>query len=158
MNALYTICTTIQTALNQEPAPQREDLDASVDSTQLEASIDPAALQRLKDIGFPEQRCIKALLLCNMDVSAATEYLLNQEHNPAADQPLVAPKSVKTAHGKFKPDPAAYHALLEMGFVERDVLAALQLTHNNFDQAVRPARIHGLHLVCSKLLLKDRLW
>lgn len=45
------------------------------------------------------------------------------------------PKSQRTPDGVFRADPAAFRGLTDMGFAESDVVAALQLSHNNFQVA-----------------------
>jgi len=45
-------------------------------------------LQMLISMGFPEGRCRKALLLNRLDVSAATDWLIEHIEDPEADTPL----------------------------------------------------------------------
>jgi hypothetical protein len=47
-----------------------------------------AALKSLTDMGFPESRCRKALLLNNMDVEAALGWICDHLEDPALDDPL----------------------------------------------------------------------
>lgn len=47
-----------------------------------------AALQALKDMGFPEARCKKALLLNNMDMEAALAWILDHIEDEDIDDPL----------------------------------------------------------------------
>lgn len=139
--------------------------------------MDKEALCALCEMGFPENRASKALVLNQMNVEQAMEWLFRHGDDPDIDEPLKvgihrcyskvnvpklcvntswtfhvilwpniapletllllwsilqAPKPQETARGLFTPDMVAYRGLLDMGFAEKDVVAALQLAHNNF--------------------------
>jgi DNA-binding transcriptional MerR regulator len=54
----------------------------------LSSGENAAALQALKDMGFPESRCKKALLLNNMDVEAALGWICDHMNDDDIDDPL----------------------------------------------------------------------
>jgi len=89
----------------------------------------------MEDMGFPSTRAKKALVLNNMNLEAACSWLFQHGDDPDIDEPLVAPKTKKTAGGMFRADAVAFRGLMDMGFLEPDVMAALQLAHNNFQVA-----------------------
>jgi hypothetical protein len=54
----------------------------------LNAGENAVALQSLKDMGFPEARCKKALLLNNMDMEAALGWICDHMEDDDVDDPL----------------------------------------------------------------------
>ena len=110
---------------------------------------DPDAMATLLDMGFPEARAKKALLLHRNHPGAAMEWLLELGDGPEADAELtdVEIRQVMSTIGAsptvFRaprepagdPDEADVQRLVEMGFPREEVLAALRATHNNHDAA-----------------------
>ena len=110
---------------------------------------DPDAMATLLDMGFPEARAKKALLLHRNHPGAAMEWLLEVGDGPEADAELtdVEIRQVMSTIGAsptvFRaprepagdPDEADVQRLVEMGFPREEVLAALRATHNNHDAA-----------------------
>jgi Kip1 ubiquitination-promoting complex protein 2 len=117
---------------------------------------DPSAMARLLDMGFPETRARKALLLHRNHPRAAMEWLLEVGDGPEADSELTATQihqlvnfsGVGGAGGGLLlqrrrettgetegPDETIVQQLVEMGFPREDVMAALAATHNDHDAA-----------------------
>lgn len=70
------------------------------------AHVDAEALRQLTDMGFAEGRAAKALVLCDMSVGAAMEWLLTHESDAEADTPISAPPARTSRAGStFRPDP-----------------------------------------------------
>eukprot|EP00049_Salpingoeca_infusionum_P008785 m.144453 g.144453 ORF g.144453 m.144453 type:complete len:420 (-) comp14129_c0_seq2:240-1499(-) len=101
-----------------------------------ESEVDATALDQLLQMGFPKLHCIKALLAARMDPEAAMLWLLDQPQE-VLDAPITPPpKPSKSKFGKkANINGVAYRQLSEMGFEEDDIMAALLLTHNNFQSA-----------------------
>merc|ERR1711934_609230 len=51
-------------------------------------TADPALVKNLVEMGFPEARSTKALLLNGNDLNAAMEWLINHAEDPDVDVPL----------------------------------------------------------------------
>lgn len=110
---------------------------------------DPDAMATLLDMGFPEGRAKKALLLHRNHPGAAMEWLLEVGDGPEADAELtdVEIQQVMSTIGVSQtifrpprepagdPDEADVQRLVEMGFPREEVLAALRATYNNHDAA-----------------------
>uniref|UniRef100_K1R293 Ubiquitin-associated domain-containing protein 1 n=1 Tax=Magallana gigas TaxID=29159 RepID=K1R293_MAGGI len=134
------------------------------DPTQTEQEIDAAALKKLCDMGFPQNRAKKALLLNSMSVTSAMEWLIQHESDPDIDEPLPGTSTSKeegavggreensfTTNGhqttnilqslreyrrrEFKPNHTVLQNLIEMGFDEKDALEALRISRNNQNDA-----------------------
>lgn len=132
--------------------------------TQIEQEIDAAALKKLCDMGFPQNRAKKALLLNSMSVTSAMEWLIQHESDPDIDEPLPGTSTSKeegavggrdensfTTNGhqttnilqslreyrrrEFKPNHTVLQNLIEMGFDEKDALEALRISRNNQNDA-----------------------
>lgn len=132
--------------------------------TQTEQEIDAAALKKLCDMGFPQNRAKKALLLNSMSVTSAMEWLIQHESDPDIDKPLPGTSTSKeegavggreensfTTNGhqttnilqslreyrrrEFKPNHTVLQNLIEMGFDEKDALEALRISRNNQNDA-----------------------
>ncbi|XP_052673264.1 ubiquitin-associated domain-containing protein 1-like isoform X1 [Crassostrea angulata] len=132
--------------------------------TQTEQEIDAAALKKLCDMGFPQNRAKKALLLNSMSVTSAMEWLIQHESDPDIDEPLPGTSTSKeegavggreensfTTNGhqttnilqslreyrrrEFKPNHTVLQNLIEMGFDEKDALEALRISRNNQNDA-----------------------
>ncbi|XP_070531809.1 ubiquitin-associated domain-containing protein 1-like [Ptychodera flava] len=119
--------------------------------------VDEKALKQLRDMGFPENRASKALLLNRMSPVSAMEWLLKHQDDPDIDKPLEiseeppkekpTPEAEGATGGKdvnrdlavfrqfrkrtFKPNQRAFLRLKEMGFEEKDVLDALKVNGNS---------------------------
>jgi len=97
-------------------------------------TIDPLLLQQLKDMGFPEARATKALILNNMNPQIAMEWILEHEDDDDIDEPLTSEQVSKLAKS-VTPDPTAVQKLKDMGFSEDDINVALKATNNNSEAA-----------------------
>lgn len=133
MGALCNVASVLQN--EQRPSePSSEQVVATSSFEELRAKIDPMSLRQLKDVGFPENRCIKAMVLNEYNAELALEWLIHHSSDADVDEPIRAPNAVVTKHGaKFVPDPGMYQRLKDMGFGENDVIAVLQLTRNSFE-------------------------
>ncbi|XP_061163795.1 ubiquitin-associated domain-containing protein 1-like isoform X2 [Saccostrea echinata] len=130
-----------------------------------EQEIDATALKQLCDMGFPENRAKKALLLNDMSVMSSMEWLIQHESDVDVDEPLpgssinkeegaVGGKEEKTSVTKnghqttnilqslreyrkreFKPNHKILQNLVEMGFDEKDAFDALRISRNNQNDA-----------------------
>lgn len=116
---------------------------------------DASAMEQLLEMGFPEGRARKALLLNRNHPRAAMEWLLEVGDGPEADSELtdVQIRQLVNVSGgggpggqllrrrrvmavePEEPDEAIVQQLVEMGFPREDVLAALAATHNEHDAA-----------------------
>jgi ribosomal protein L12E/L44/L45/RPP1/RPP2/uncharacterized protein Smg (DUF494 family) len=99
--------------------------------------IDADSLTVLKDMGFTEERSKKALLLNRMNTELAAEWLLQHNSDPDIDQPLTQRqlKRIVQTEKKFVPNQDAVKQLKDMGFQEKDIIKALQITNNNQEAA-----------------------
>ena len=107
------------------------------------------AMATLLDMGFPEARAKKALLLHRNHPGAAMEWLLEVGDSADADAELtdVQIRQVMSTIGvpqnifrgprepAGEPDEADVQRLVEMGFPREEVLAAITGTHNDHDTA-----------------------
>jgi len=116
---------------NNDDEEEEEELDPYKD-------VDAEALQMMLAMGFQEERSKKALVLNGNQVEASMEWLINHEGDVDIDTPLPPPpKALKTNAGTtFTPCPASHRTLMTMGFVDRDIVAALQLARNNISAAM----------------------
>nr|KAG5687037.1 hypothetical protein BaRGS_002410 [Batillaria attramentaria] len=89
--------------------------------------IDKAALKKLMDMGFPEARAKKALVLNKMAVMAAMDWLFQNENDPDIDSPLPELEAESPS--------AALQRLIEMGFEESEATDALRMFRNDQDAA-----------------------
>jgi len=51
-------------------------------------NVQPSVLNQLKDMGFPEERAKKALILNRMNIQRAMEWLLEHDEDPNIDDPI----------------------------------------------------------------------
>lgn len=95
-------------------------------------------VKQIVDIGFSEEEAKRALTVNSYNLSSAIEWLLAGHHTSAqaaggsGGDPANRPRRRR---GIFKADPVAVRNLKEMGFPEPEVLAALELTRNNQQEA-----------------------
>eukprot|EP01098_Paradermamoeba_levis_P012038 TRINITY_DN51_c0_g1_i1.p1 TRINITY_DN51_c0_g1~~TRINITY_DN51_c0_g1_i1.p1 ORF type:complete len:205 (+),score=39.48 TRINITY_DN51_c0_g1_i1:429-1043(+) len=97
--------------------------------------VNPEALQKLVDMGFPEERCKKALLLNRMNPNLAMEWLLEHHEDPDVDTPLPSSPSTTGPPAPFTPDPVVLQQLEDMGFPKDESIEALKATNNNQEAA-----------------------
>uniref|UniRef100_A0A1A8PIW8 UBA domain containing 1 n=1 Tax=Nothobranchius rachovii TaxID=451742 RepID=A0A1A8PIW8_9TELE len=74
-------------ALNPDAVELFKKANAMLDEDE-EDRVDEAALQQLTEMGFPENRAIKALRLNHMSVTQAMEWLIEHVDDPSVDSPL----------------------------------------------------------------------
>ena len=112
---------------------------------------DARAVEQLVELGFPEARARKALLLHLNHSPAAMEWLLEVGDSPEADAELTDAQirhimSASTVHPLLRmrqeassatqgPDETVIQRLVEMGFAREEVLSALAATNNDYDAA-----------------------
>eukprot|EP01098_Paradermamoeba_levis_P012039 TRINITY_DN51_c0_g1_i2.p1 TRINITY_DN51_c0_g1~~TRINITY_DN51_c0_g1_i2.p1 ORF type:complete len:228 (+),score=55.22 TRINITY_DN51_c0_g1_i2:82-765(+) len=72
--------------------------------------VNPEALQKLVDMGFPEERCKKALLLNRMNPNLAMEWLLEHHEDPDVDTPLPSSPSTTGPPAPFYSRPCGLAA------------------------------------------------
>jgi len=101
-------------------------------------TVDPSALRQLQDLGFPENRARKALLLHKMNGQLAMEWLLMHNEDADIDEPLSAEQlhHISDAEASFEPNPETARQLQEMGFDAEEVNQALRVTRNNQESAL----------------------
>eukprot|EP00040_Diaphanoeca_grandis_P036305 m.231066 g.231066 ORF g.231066 m.231066 type:complete len:376 (-) comp33596_c3_seq1:28-1155(-) len=139
---LYTISKTLRQALedNDDGPAMSPANDDTLDTEDVDPYKDvcPAALQSMTEMGFPEARSKKALVLNGMQVESSMEWLINHEADADIDEPLPPPpKPLKTTTGTtFTPCATSHRTLMTMGFSEVDIVAALQLARNNISVAM----------------------
>jgi len=112
---------------------------------------DARAVEQLVEMGFPEARARKALLLHLNHRPAAMEWLLEVGDSPEADAELTDVQirhimNASTVHpllrmrqeassGTQGPDETVIQRLVDMGFAREEVLSALAATNNDYDAA-----------------------
>uniref|UniRef100_A0A8C6VTE2 Ubiquitin-associated domain-containing protein 1 n=1 Tax=Nothobranchius furzeri TaxID=105023 RepID=A0A8C6VTE2_NOTFU len=74
-------------ALNPDAVELFKKANAMLDEDE-EDRVDEAALQQLTEMGFPENRAIRALRLNHMSVTQAMEWLIEHVDDPSVDSPL----------------------------------------------------------------------
>lgn len=120
--------------------------------------VNADALKQLREMGFPDNRAKKALILNKMNPTEAMEWLLTHSNDDDIDKPLASvPEATATEkasketegaaghtivddnlaiyrrfrHRAFKPNQRAFLRLKEMGFEEKDIVDALKVNGNN---------------------------
>uniref|UniRef100_A0A1A7XEV1 UBA domain containing 1 n=1 Tax=Iconisemion striatum TaxID=60296 RepID=A0A1A7XEV1_9TELE len=83
-------------ALNPDAVELFKKANAMLDEDE-EDRVDETALQQLTEMGFPENRAIKALRLNHMSVTQAMEWLIEHVDDPSVDSPLPGQDSSGTA-------------------------------------------------------------
>lgn len=152
LNILWHWSTTLQQALASDAAVaaagEQEEAEEEEADTSYSELVDQGALQSLMAMGFPQARCVKALVLTHMDPTLAMDWLLLHEDDPTIDDPLSPPPKQPRSQSKAGgADPLLFQRLKDMGFPAADADAALQLAHNNFEEAcdmlVRGVDVHS---------------
>ncbi|KAI1372627.1 ubiquitinyl hydrolase [Hypoxylon crocopeplum] len=94
---------------------------------------DETALNGLISMGFPRNRCEKALHATgNSDANMAMEWLFGHMDDPDIDEPLV----ITSATNKFVPDPKSIEQLGEMGFSVQQARRGLKETGGDVGNAI----------------------
>eukprot|EP00039_Didymoeca_costata_P001805 m.55207 g.55207 ORF g.55207 m.55207 type:complete len:416 (+) comp10974_c0_seq4:299-1546(+) len=118
------------------PQDSAEKMDVASDVTDPYKDVDMQAVANIVAMGFQEHHVKKALVISGMNVEAAMEYLITHAEDPSLDEPLKPLPRVPTAAGSsFTPNATYFQWLLDMGFPQESVLAALEIAHNNFQAA-----------------------
>jgi hypothetical protein len=87
-------------------APPTEESDA------VEPPVDKQALEQLQEMGFPRNRCVRALYTTGkstgtFDLSTALEWLSNHESDEGIDEPLLVSKRARTGESPEDTDSQA---------------------------------------------------
>ena len=104
---------------NEEAMP-----DESATSAPAEPTFDPAALGQLAMMGFPENRCKKALVAVPGDVEGAINWLFQHMDDPDIDAPL----QFHSKGSAPEPDSGLVAMLQDMGFTPAQAKKALRET------------------------------
>ncbi|KAH8646629.1 ubiquitin carboxyl-terminal hydrolase 14 [Xylariales sp. PMI_506] len=117
---------------DDEILPEEESGGASV------WAANEAAVEQLMAMGFPKNRCEKALYATgNSDSNAAMEWLFGHMEDPDIDEPLsVAPSSGGGNTGTTAADPEKIEMLCGMGFSIPQARKALRETGGDIERAV----------------------
>ncbi|XP_067397907.1 ubiquitin-associated domain-containing protein 1 isoform X1 [Emydura macquarii macquarii] len=83
-------------ALNPDAVELFKKANAMLDEDE-EDRVDEIALRQLTEMGFPENRAVKALRLNHMSVTQAMEWLIEHADDPAVDAPLPGQASLEAA-------------------------------------------------------------
>ncbi|KAJ3497993.1 hypothetical protein NLG97_g1470 [Lecanicillium saksenae] len=120
-------------AKGQQPG---EELLPDEPETQAPAFVpDEAALAQLEAMGFPRNRCEKALHATgNSDANAAMEWLFGHMEDPDIDAPLVL--EGQSGAGSSTADPEKIEMLGAMGFAAPQAKKALKETGGDVERAV----------------------
>ncbi|KAF5896751.1 ubiquitin-associated domain-containing protein 1-like isoform X1, partial [Clarias magur] len=92
-------------ALNPDAVELFKKANAMLDEDD-EERVDENALQQLTEMGFPENRAVKALRLNHMSVTQAMEWLIEHVDDPTVDTPLTG-QEAQGAAASAAPTPAA---------------------------------------------------
>jgi ubiquitin carboxyl-terminal hydrolase 5/13 len=106
----------------------------SVSTNKPSFTADPTALQTLMQMGFPQNRCEKALLATgNSDANAAMDWLFGHLEDPDIDAPLNldSNKSISVSV-----DAEKIESLGQMGFGPPQALKALKETGGSMERAI----------------------
>ena len=121
------------------------------DSAAARHDVNPAYVEQLKQMGFSENRAIRALLETgNISPDVAMEWLFTKMDDASLDDPLPPPKPNNTgasggAHGKKKKkegaggvsvDEGLVGVILDMGFTRDQAVLALKNERNNVERAI----------------------
>ncbi|KAI8841754.1 hypothetical protein BC829DRAFT_402114 [Chytridium lagenaria] len=103
-------------------------------------SVDVEALSQLMGMGFPENRCTKALLKTgNNGADVAMNWLFEHMEDPDIDDPI----DVGGGSGGSGPSEAELSQLMDMGFTLVQAKKAMKETSNNVERAVDWLFNHG---------------
>jgi ubiquitin carboxyl-terminal hydrolase 5/13 len=96
-----------------------------------EPQIDADSLNQLLGMGFPENRCKKALLKTgNSGAESAMNWLFEHMDDPDIDEPIAGNDAMANLSD------AELVPLMEMGFTRNQALRAMKETNNNMERAV----------------------
>ncbi|KAK2495877.1 hypothetical protein MC885_017007, partial [Smutsia gigantea] len=93
-------------ALNPDAVELFKKANAMLDEDEDER-MDEVALRQLTEMGFPENRAVKALRLNHMSVPQAMEWLIERADDPATDTPLPGRASPGVAGAEAAPEASA---------------------------------------------------
>eukprot|EP00112_Aurelia_sp_Birch-Aquarium-sp1_P003973 Seg1450.24 transcript_id=Seg1450.24/GoldUCD/mRNA.D3Y31 product="Ubiquitin-associated domain-containing protein 1" protein_id=Seg1450.24/GoldUCD/D3Y31 len=142
LTSLVEVASLLQ-AVNSE---DKDDSDMDTDEPEIE--IEQFALKQLTDMGFPENRAKKALIINRMSRVQAMDWLLQHDSDADIDQPLTQEEMLsylperrkllprKAGAREFTPNSRAVRNLLDMGFEEKDIIQALKTTGNHQEAAL----------------------
>ncbi|KAG4217005.1 hypothetical protein PC116_g34514, partial [Phytophthora cactorum] len=120
---------------SEEPLPEEEEATSAAPAF----TPNEAALEGLMAMGFPRNRCEKALHATgNSDANAAMEWLFGHMEDPDIDEPLVlaSASAGAGAGGSAAADPEKIEMLGSMGFGAPQARKALKETNGDVERAV----------------------
>eukprot|EP00164_Ancoracysta_twista_P002700 GFYU01003594.1.p1 GENE.GFYU01003594.1~~GFYU01003594.1.p1 ORF type:complete len:771 (-),score=253.40 GFYU01003594.1:21-2333(-) len=95
------------------------------------------SIMMLESMGFPRNRCIRALMNCSNNAEVAMNWILEHMDDPGIDDPIEQPSAAPTAApAAVAADPEAVANLCAMGFSEPQAKKALRETGGNMERAV----------------------
>ncbi|KAH8836400.1 hypothetical protein MCOR27_009490 [Pyricularia oryzae] len=123
--------------LSQGQQPGEELLPEDASSSSAPAfTPNPEAVAQLEAMGFPRNRCEKALHATgNSDANTAMEWLFGHMEDPDIDEPLKL-EGAGDGAGGFTADPSSIEMLGAMGFDAKKSTKALKETSGNVERAV----------------------
>jgi ubiquitin carboxyl-terminal hydrolase 5/13 len=124
--------------MSQGPQPDEELLPEEESSSTPAFIANEAAVEQLMGMGFPKNRCEKALHATgNTDSNAAMEWLFGHMEDPDIDDPLViAPTSGSGGTATDAADPEKIELLCGMGFSIPQARKGLRETGGDVERAV----------------------
>jgi len=135
-NATTSTSVSSQSSTNPETLENRGEEQNQHPQTPIAITVDPELLRQLQDMGFPEERSRKALILNRMNVQLAMEWMLEHEADANIDEPLSEQQLAHLSRtANVTPDANLVQRLKDMGFSEEDALAAIQSVGNDQEAA-----------------------
>lgn len=90
---------------------------------------------QIVDLGFTDEQAKAALVANNYSLNSAIEWILAGHHNGSGGSGGGHRNRPRRRRGVFKADQNCVRNLVEMGFPEGEVVAALEVTRNNQQEA-----------------------
>ncbi|AOA64302.1 Ubiquitin carboxyl-terminal hydrolase 14 [Komagataella phaffii CBS 7435] len=107
------------------------------DSEETGFEPNPEAIQQLEAMGFPNNRCLKALFNTgNLSAEDAMNWLFSHMEDPDIDSPFELPKDSSSSKPAIEPSQELVDNLVSMGFTSKLAKKALILNNINIEAAV----------------------